>query len=131
MNAQPIVLYVEDDANSRDVMQMILRNIMGCETFYFFEDSHRFLERAHQLDPQPNIILLDIHVPPHDGFQMIQMLRDDITFQGAPIVALTASVMNEEVQRVEEAGFNAIFAKPIDLEIFPTTLHQLLHEQPM
>lgn len=122
----PIVLYVEDDLSSREVMVLILREMMSCDAYHLFEDSENFMERVTALAPQPNLILLDIHVPPHSGFEMLAMLRKDARYQRIPIVALTASVMNEEVQRLKAAGFNAVFSKPIDIDSFPEKLQRIL-----
>jgi CheY-like chemotaxis protein len=122
----PIVLYVEDDLSSREVMVLILREMMSCDAYHLFEDSENFMERVTALAPQPNIILLDSHVPPHSGFEMLAMLRKDTRYQRTPIVALTASVMNEEVQRLKAAGFNAVFSKPIDIDSFPEKLQRIL-----
>ncbi len=51
--------------------------------------------------PKPDVILLDIHVKPYSGFEMLEMLRKMNGFVDVPVVALTASVMNEEVQKAE------------------------------
>jgi len=122
----PIVLYVEDDPASRDIMVLVLREIMGCDAYHIFQDSEDFMLRVKALLPQPNIILLDIHVPPHTGFDMLMMLRQDPAYQNIPVAALTASVMNEEVQRLQNAGFNAVFSKPVDIDTFPDHVHQVL-----
>jgi len=126
MNALPVVLYVEDDPASRDIMILVLREIMGCDAYHIFEDSEDFMARVKALAPQPNIILLDIHVHPYTGFEMLHLLRQETAYQHTPIVALTASVMNEEVQRLQTAGFNGIFAKPVDIDTFPSNLIQIL-----
>jgi hypothetical protein len=41
-------------------------------------------------------------------------------------VALTASVMNEEVHKLREAGFHSVIAKPIDVDTFPDLLHRIV-----
>ena len=63
------------------------------------EDSQDFLANMAALDPKPDIILLDIHVKPYNGFEMLSLLRSLEWGRNTPIVALTASVMNEEVQK--------------------------------
>ena len=126
MNSTPVVLYVEDDPASREVMELILRELMGCDAYHIFEDSEDFLARVQALIPQPDIILLDIHVPPFSGFEMLDMLRAAPAYRRTPIVALTASVMNEEVQRLRQAGFNAVFSKPVDIDGFPDSLARIL-----
>ena len=126
MSANPAVLYIEDDTQSREVMEVLLIHVMGLSNVTIFEDSTDFLARAKQLQPRPDVVLLDIHIRPHDGFEMLQGFRKDATFQTVPIVALTASVMNEEVQRLRQAGFSGTLAKPIDMETFPALLTRLL-----
>ena len=126
MNQNPAVLYIEDDAQSREIMEVLLIHVMGLTHVSIFEDSKDFLARAKQLNPRPDVVLLDIHIRPHDGFEMLQAFRQDTTFREVPIVALTASVMNEEVQRLRQAGFSGTLAKPIDMETFPALLTRLL-----
>ena len=126
MTNQPAVLYVEDDAQSRKLMAMLLKGRMKLPHVTILEDSQNFLENVKALDPKPDLILLDIHMKPYSGFEMLCMLRQLEWVNGTPIVALTASVMNEEVQQLQDAGFNGCLAKPIDLETFPETLERVL-----
>jgi CheY-like chemotaxis protein len=126
MNQNPVILYVEDDAKSRTIMNLLLKSRMGLPHVTIFEDSADFLTRVHALDPIPNIVFLDIHVKPYNGFEMLSMLRSDPTFKTTPVVALTASVMNEEVQQLRTMGFDGCLAKPIDLDTFPEILGRLL-----
>ena len=122
----PTILYVEDDSQSRVIMQLLLVEEMGLENVTIFEDSTEFLSRVQQLQPQPDIILLDIHVPPHDGFAMLSMLRQTEQYRSTPIIALTASVMSEEIQQLKQSGFNGVIAKPIDLDTFPEMISRFI-----
>jgi CheY-like chemotaxis protein len=126
VKTQPVVLYVEDDARSRKLMAMLLKGRMKLPHVTILEDSQDFLDHVDALDPKPDLILLDIHMKPHNGFEMLEMLRQLEWVNGIPIVALTASVMNEEVQQLRSAGFNGCLAKPIDLDSFPETLERIL-----
>ena len=126
MTQNPAVLYIEDDTQSREVMEVLLIHVMGLSNVSIFEDSADFLARAKQLQPRPDVVLLDIHIRPHNGFEMLQAFRQDAVFRSVPIVALTASVMNEEVQRLRQAGFSGTLAKPIDMDTFPALLSRLL-----
>jgi two-component system, cell cycle response regulator DivK len=120
------ILYVEDDAPSREIMQLLVQGIMAVEDLSIFEDSYDFLKRAKSIEPKPDIILLDIHVPPLNGFEMLLLLRSDSHFSQTPIVALTASVMNEEVARLREAGFNGVIPKPLNMDSFPMLLERVM-----
>ena len=122
----PIVLYVEDDQDSREVMSLILSEIMGCDSYHIFENSEDFLVRVNALEMKPTIIFLDIHMKPYSGFEMLEMLRKLDWATNVPIVALTASVMNEEVQMLKSAGFNSCLSKPIGLATFPDLFHQIV-----
>lgn len=124
---KPVVLYVEDDQRSRRIMQLLLQDQMGIPHLTLFEDSNNFLGRMAALDPAPNLILLDIHLQPHNGFEMLQMLRRDPQWAETPVIALTASVMNEEVQQLREAGFNSCIGKPLNVDTFPNILEQILN----
>ena len=125
MNPSPVVLYVEDDPRSRRVIELVLTREMLLEHVTILEDSTDFVKRVHALTPKPDVILLDIHVKPHSGFEMLKMLRAMNGFANIPIVALTASVMNEEVQRLREVGFHSVIAKPIDVDTFPSLLQRI------
>jgi CheY-like chemotaxis protein len=129
MSPQPSILYVEDDAMSRTVMEIVLIHQMSLTHVAIFEDSSRFAERLTELSFQPDIVFLDIHMDPIDGFEMLKILRALPQYAARPIVALTASVMNEEVMKLREAGFNGIIPKPIDIDAFPEMVTKLVAGQ--
>jgi CheY-like chemotaxis protein len=126
MSSHPVVLYVEDDPQSRKLMNMLLKGRMGLSDVTIFENSENFVPRVEGLTSTPDIIFLDIHMKPYDGFEMLAMLRDLDRTRDIPVIALTASVMNEEVHRLRTAGFNGCLAKPIDLNTFPDMLNRIL-----
>lgn len=131
MTDKPAVLYVEDDLSSRQVMQILLGGRMALPHVTMFEDSENFVARVQALDPKPDVIFLDIHVEPYSGFEMLAMLRELEDFRQTPVVALTASVMNEEVEQLKMAGFHSCLAKPIDLTTFPIALQDILNGNPV
>lgn len=126
MNEKPVILYVEDEPRSRKVMQMIGREI-GISDILIFEDSTDFQARVSALVPKPDVIFLDIHMKPQTGFEMLAILRKLPQFNGIPVVAMTASVMNEEVQQLRTAGFDGCLAKPIDMDTFPELLERIMN----
>lgn len=124
---QPAILYVEDDPLSRVVMGDLLKRGMHYENVTIFEDSADFMERLEALPVKPVIIFLDIHMAPLDGFAVLRLIRANQTYQGTPVIALTASVMNEEVKMLKDAGFDGVIAKPLDADLFPKTLQRILN----
>jgi CheY-like chemotaxis protein len=131
MTNHPAILYVEDDPESRLVMQILLTEVMGLTHVTIFEDSQAFMPRLRALQSRPDIIFLDIHVRPIDGFQMLDMLRAHGDYQAVPVVALTASVMNDEVRKLKEAGFDGVISKPVDQDEFPAVIQRILAGQPI
>lgn len=119
-------LYVEDDPLSREVMKMIMTNGLGVTRLSIFEDSVDFMSRLKALDPRPDVILLDVHVKPFSGLDMLQMLRADPDYRAAKIVALTASVMNEEVEQLRTSGFDSAIGKPLSVTTFPGLVERIL-----
>lgn len=120
----PVLLYVEDEARSRRVMQMIINSI-EIDHLTIFEDSRDFEARVRALSPKPDVIFLDIHMLPIDGFEMLKLLRAMPDYEKTPIVAMTASVMSEEIHQLRTAGFDGCIAKPIDIDTFPDSMRRI------
>jgi two-component system, cell cycle response regulator DivK len=122
-------LYVEDDPLSQQVMEMIMENAMGVRELVIFADSQNFLNRLQALPQLPDVILLDIHIHPIDGFDMLKQVRSLETFHETPIIALTASVMNEEVEKLRTVGFDGAIGKPLSVRTFPELMERVLNGQ--
>lgn len=129
MKSNPVFLYVEDDAVSRSIMKMLLTRVIGYDQVTVFPDSSNFMEKVEALAVKPDVIFLDIHVQPHSGFEMLKMLRSHEAYKDTSIVALTASVMNEEVEQLHNAGFDGGIAKPLDQSRFPELLQSILQKE--
>ncbi len=67
---------------------------------------------------QPDVILMDIHLPDMDGTAAMQALKADPTTCHVPIIALTASIRTGEGQSLREAGFDGCLGKPISYKEF-------------
>jgi len=118
-------LYVEDDFPSREVVRRIMHS-MGVHRLTIFEDSTDFMTRYKALDNRPDVVMLDIHMKPHTGFEMLRMLRADPDSQSVIVVALTASVMSEEVELLKTSGFAGVIGKPIRMRAFPELLEDIV-----
>jgi len=120
-------LYVEDDASNRKVMQLIMQKAMNVNDLAIFENSNDFMTRVKALPQIPQVALLDIHVRPYDGFTMLEMLRADPDYQNTKTIALTASVTNEEVEKLRTSGFDGAISKPLRVSTFPGLLIRILN----
>ncbi|MCI0711744.1 MAG: response regulator [Chloroflexi bacterium] len=119
-------VYVEDDQLSREVTQMIFENAMGVERLWIFEDSDNFVQRVKALPSVPDIFLLDIYMSPLSGFEILKMIRSDDELRQSLVVALTASVMSDEVELIKSAGFDGAIGKPLSVTTFPDLIRRIL-----
>lgn len=120
-------VYFEDEPHSRVVLEMILTRVMGFEHVYIFENSAHYMARLDDVPILPTVLFLDIHMEPHNGFEILTTLRNTPAYQDMTIIAITASVMNDEVDMLQDSGFDGAIAKPIDQVKFPTLLERILN----
>ena len=69
-----------------------------------------------------DLIILDIQMPDIDGVALLQMMREHTPDDQAPVVALTANILNDEAERLLELGFDYFLSKPIDEDKFRALL---------
>ena len=128
MNAQqPVLVYVEDDENSIFVMKMVVERVMKLPTLYILESRADFVQQVKGLGVVPDVFLLDIQMKPYDGVELLSMLRKDPQFKCSKVIALTASVTNEEVSLLKSGGFDGAIAKPLNIEVFPDLIARIIN----
>jgi CheY-like chemotaxis protein len=69
-------------------------------------------------ESQPALILMDIQLPGMNGIEALGQLRADAATRHIPVVAVTASAMMQDRQRILAAGFDGYQSKPIDVRGF-------------
>ena len=74
----------------------------------------------------PDLILMDIQLPDFDGAEALRRIRSERALDAIPILAVSASVMPDEQQKVINSGFDAFITKPIDLKHFRATVKRFL-----
>jgi len=128
--SQTKLLYVDDDALSREVMHVLASKVIGAD-ITLLDDNTNFMDKVRDLPAVPDVIFLDIQMRPHDGYEMLKMLRGDSLYREATVIAMTASVMATDVQALRAAGFNGLIGKPILRQVFPSLLKQILTGEPV
>lgn len=115
-------LYIEDDPASLALMRAILSH----QTKIHLLDAPNAefgLELARK--QLPDLIFMDINLPGMDGFQALQVLRQDETTCDIPVIAISADAGNKDIERGLAAGFFDYLKKPLDLKRLQETLARL------
>jgi two-component system cell cycle response regulator len=75
---------------------------------------------------KPELILLDIHMPKMDGYEVARRLGADPECRKTPVIAVTALAMVGDREKLLASGFNGYISKPIDPETFTTKVQSFL-----
>ena len=117
------VLLVEDNPVNRTLTRRLLEKL-GCEVMTANDgQAASSLWQWHQFD----VVFMDCVMPRMDGYEATRQLRAWETNHGrsrVPVVALTASAMEEDEERCREAGMDSFVAKPVNLEMLRAVLEQ-------
>jgi len=125
-NSNPFILCIEDDESSRFILHKLIVDIMKYSDAEIWPNTVDFENKINELKKIPSLILVDIKMAPLDGFAVLHLLRQNENFQNTVIVAFTASIMPEQVNKLKKAGFNGLISKPVVRHLFPKILDSLL-----
>lgn len=115
------VVAVVDDTLANLLVAQAMLGLFGIVPVTF-EDGPSFLQWLQ--DNQPDLVLLDIHMPNMTGLEVVAQLRHQ--WRELPVVALSAAAMREDVERSLAAGMNHHMAKPFSTEDLQELLRQYL-----
>jgi two-component system, cell cycle response regulator DivK len=105
------ILIVED--NERNLK--LLRDVLGASGYRTVEARSGEEALALARSERPALVLMDIQLPGMDGVEALHELRRAGELAAAPVVAVTAFVMNADRERFLAAGFDGYLEKPVDI----------------
>ena len=120
--AGELILVVEDNEKNRKLVRDVLtfKGYVVVETETGEEGVRLARER------QPRLILMDIQLPGIDGIEALRRIRADEATSGIPVVAVTASAMDRDRQKIMAAGFDGYQSKPLNVKEFVAAVAELL-----
>lgn len=122
--SQKRILVVEDNDINLEVATYLLK-----ETHAKVEIARNGLEAVEIIQEQDHpfdLILMDVQMPLMDGYEATRIIRKELNIL-TPIVAMTANVMVQDIEKCIQAGMDAHIGKPFEVEDFYGTLLEVLH----
>ncbi|MDR2573734.1 MAG: response regulator [Desulfovibrio sp.] len=119
------VLLVEDvEINREIVLELLKPTALEIECAENGAEAVRlFSERPERCD----LILMDVQMPEMDGYEATRRIRAlEVPGRRMPIIAMTANVFHEDIEKCLEAGMDSHLGKPIDIGEVLTVLHKYL-----
>jgi len=120
--ANELILIVEDNEKNRKLVRDVLTfkgyRLAEAETG---EDGVRLARELH-----PDLILMDIQLPGINGMVALGQIRQDPAIARTPVIAVTASAMTHDRQKIMAAGFDGYQSKPINVKDFLAAVREML-----
>ena len=116
------ILIVEDDEKH----MILVRDVLQFKGYQTLEAATATEGLRLAREARPDLVLMDIQLPDFDGITALALLRADPQTQNIPVVAVSASVMPDDQQRVAVSGFEAFITKPINMKHFIETVERFI-----
>ncbi|MEO6867830.1 MAG: response regulator, partial [Gaiellales bacterium] len=116
------VLVADDDAGLR----ALCRAALEMEGFDVIEASHGDAAVTAARSESPDVLLLDVGMPHLDGWGVLEALSDDEATADIPVVMMTGSASQENLDRADRAGVLDFISKPFEPVDLIGTIHHVL-----
>jgi two-component system cell cycle response regulator DivK len=114
------VLIVEDNEKN----MKLVRDVLQHKGYKVLEATNATAGLKLAGDERPDLILMDIQLPDINGIAALKMIRKDERIARTPVVAVSASAMPDEQQKIVASGFDAYITKPINMKLFLETVER-------
>ena len=125
------VIVVEDNLDNRFILQELLRRMDVKSCTAYAAGWQMFKQVRERKDLHVDLILLDIQLPGDDGYVILNRIRETPILSSATVVAVTANVMQHDVERMREAGFHSFIGKPFNHLRFSEQVRRILSGKPV
>ena len=119
-----IILYAEDDEEDRMLVEEAFEESRLGNELHFVEDGEELLDYLYRrgryaelIDrPLPGLILLDLNMPRRDGRDALKEIKSHPDLRRIPVVALTTSNAEEDIDCTYDLGVNSFIRKPVTFD---------------
>ena len=129
------ILLAEDSPYDAELMLAALKKCEFTNHIQVVHDGEELLDFVYatgayagrDVDIQPKVIFLDIKLPMIDGFEVLKRLKSDEKTRPIPIVILTSSETEKDIETCYHLGANSYLVKPMDFTTLTQFIHQVAH----
>jgi CheY-like chemotaxis protein len=122
-HTEATLLYIEDNLANLTLVESILIGRPKWRTLPALQGQIGLeLAREHQ----PDLILLDLHLPDMSGEEVFRKLRSDPRTAKIPVVVISADATNDSRSRLHSSGADGYLTKPLDVDEFLSTVQSFL-----
>ncbi len=130
MNKPVTVVMIEDDDGHARLIERNIRRASDTNPILHFSDGASSKTYFDELQKQPAgatpiLILLDLNLPDMPGLEILEYLKTDGHLKRAPVIVLTTTDDEAEIERCYDLGCNVYITKPVDYEQFAAAVRQL------
>jgi DNA-binding response OmpR family regulator len=119
---------LEDDRTTAALIQQVLAatNIANpVEHFTSGHDAAEYVDRLAQAGPLPVLVVLDLSVPDLPGLEVLQRVRARPELASVPVVMLSGSGDDADIERAYQIGIDAYLVKPAGIHGLPDVIRRL------
>lgn len=106
------IIIIDDDDDDYLIFKTVLKKYYPNYKIIHHRESTTVVNTLKQLETLPACILLDLHMPISDGFEILAELRGQTRYRGVPIVMLSGSSNPHNTQQAQELGITFYLEKP-------------------
>jgi CheY-like chemotaxis protein len=133
MQQHQAILLVEDSPEDVEATMRALRKAGLANPIHHCADGDEALDYLRRRGkyakpadaPLPGVVLLDLNLPGTDGREVLAEVKGDAQLRRIPVIVLTTSTDERDVERCYEAGANSYVKKPVDLDGFLEAVRRL------
>ncbi|GHG28667.1 hypothetical protein CBQ26_07955 [Deinococcus indicus] len=126
MHPHPILI-VEDSDEDFEAIGWAMRRLERTDLLERCQDGDQAIERLQdRTRPWPQLVLLDLNLPGTDGREVLSFIRHEPYLRSLPVVVLSTSANEEDVNACYDLGVNAYLIKPVNFDQFTEQLRVTL-----
>lgn len=130
MSEEIQILLVEDNPGDVRLTIEALRGAKVANELHVVGDGEEAIEFLRQIGrhaaaPRPDIVLLDLNLPRLDGREVLANIKSDPDLVKIPIIVLTSSLAERDIEQAYELHANCYISKPVDFTEFIQAVRSL------